>query len=204
MPPVNSIKQLCVKTPLVKCEIILHMYYVLSYLPQVFCCKTTKMIIFIPSKSYYMYYLSMIVLPLLRNRPFRDVLPHQYNVHQGCSSVVMSVTSKKSHTIWMHVGFAFECKCVCSWVWNRGVHCSVDQSAVISFKPFLSPFCSMAYSAFIWITSKTKPGKTETGISQFSFYPLVFKNANIWHANNSERFKWSTTFASILCITLLD
>lgn len=110
-----------------------------------------------------------------------DVLPHQYNV-QGCSSVLMSVSSKKLHTIWMHVGFAFECKCVCSWVWIRGVHCSVDQSAVISFKPFLSPFCSMAYSAFIWITSKTKLGKTEAGISQFSFYPPVFKNANIWHS----------------------
>jgi len=104
-------------------------------------------------------------------------------IHRGCSSVLMSVSSKKSHTIWMHVGFAFESKCVCIWVWIREVHCSVDQSAaVISFKPFLSPFCSMAYSAFIWITSKTKLGKTEAGISQFSFYPPVFKNANIWHS----------------------
>ncbi len=170
-------------TALVKCEILSHMYYVLGYLPQVFCCKTTKMIIFIPSKSYYMYYLSMIVLPPLRNKPFWDVLPHQYNIHQGCSSVVMSVTSKKSHTIWMHVGFAFECKCVCSWVWIRGVHCSVDQSAVISFKPFLSPFCSMAYSAFIWITSKTKQ-KQE--LVSFLFIPLCSKMLTFDMANNWE------------------
>lgn len=38
----------------------------------------------------------------------------------------------------------------------------VDQSAVISFKPFLSPLCSMAYSAFIWITSENKTGQSRS------------------------------------------
>lgn len=64
----------------------------------------------------------------------------------------------------------------------------------------------MAYSAFIWITSKTKLGKTEAGISQFSFYPPVFKNANIWHREVQKKLA-SRMFSGrcgSLSIALLD